>query len=58
MLSLGQHLSSRETRLSLRLYNEKEEDKAPERDPKWTMLKDEMKAVFDNLMMGAGRRAE
>ena len=40
------------------VYNEKEEDKAPERDPKWTMSKDEMKVVFDNLMMSAGRRAE
>ena len=41
-----------------KVFNEKEEDKASERDPKWTMSKDEMKAVFDNLMMGAGRRAE
>ena len=40
------------------VFSEKEEDKAPERDPKWTMSKDEMKAIFDNLMMGAGRRAE
>ena len=42
----------------IEVYNEKEEDKAPERGPKWTMSKDEMKAVFDNLTMGAGRRAE
>ena len=40
------------------VFNEKEEDKAPERDPKWTVSKDEMKAVFDNLTMGAGRKAE
>ena len=40
------------------VFNKKEEDKAPKRDPKWTMSKDEMKAVFDNLTMGAGRRAE
>ena len=31
---------------------------APEKDPKWTMSKDEMKAIFDSLTMGAGRRAE
>ena len=42
----------------IEVFNEKEEDKAPERDPKWMMSKDEMKAVFDNLTMGAGRRAE
>ena len=29
------------------VFNEKEEDKAPERDPKWTMSKDQMKAVFN-----------
>ena len=40
------------------VFNEKEENKPPERDPKCTMSKDEMKAIFDNLMMGAGRRAE
>ena len=40
------------------VYSEKEEDKAPERDPKWTMSKDEMKAVFENVMMGTGGRAE
>ena len=40
------------------VFNEKEEDKASERNPKWTMSKNEMKAIFDNLMMGAGRRAE
>ena len=40
------------------VYNEKEEDRVPEKDPKWTMSKDEMKAVFDNLTMGAGRQAE
>ena len=40
------------------VYNEKEEDRVPEKDPKWTMSKDEMKAVFDNLAMGAGRWAE
>ena len=40
------------------VYNEKEEDRVPEKDPKWTMSKDEMKAVFDNLTMGAGRWAE
>ena len=42
----------------IEVFNEKEEDKAPERDPKWIMSKDEMKAVFDILTMGAGRRAE
>ena len=42
----------------IKVFNKKEEDKAPERDPKWTMSKDEMKAVFNNLTMGAGRRAE
>ena len=26
----------------VKVFNEKEEDKAPERDPKWTMSKDEM----------------
>ena len=40
------------------ILNEKEEGKAPERDPKWTMSKDKMKAIFENLRMGAGRRAE
>ena len=40
------------------VFNVKEEDKAPERDLKWTMSKNEMKAVFDSLMMGAGRRPE
>ena len=40
------------------VFNEKEEDRVPERDPKLTMSKDEMKAVFDDLTMGAGRRAE
>ena len=40
------------------VYNEKEEDRVPEKDLKWTMSKDEMKAVFDNLTMGAGRWAE
>ena len=40
------------------LYNEKEEDRVPEKGPKWTMSKDEMKAVFDNLTIGAGRWAE
>ena len=42
----------------IEVFNEKEEDKAPERDLKWIMSKDETKAIFDNLMMGAGRRAE
>ena len=40
------------------VYNEKEEDRVPENNPKWTMSKDEMKAVFDNLTMGVGRQAE
>ena len=40
------------------VYNEKEENRIPEKDPKWTMSKDEMKAVFDNLTMGTGRWAE
>ena len=40
------------------VYNEKEEDRVPEKDPKWTMSKDEVKVVFDNLTMGAGRWAE
>ena len=40
------------------VYNEKEEDRVPEKDPKWTMSKDKMKAVFDNLTMDAGRWAE
>ena len=52
-----QHPSLRETRL-VEVFNEKEGDRAPERDPKWTMSKDKMKAVFDNLTMGAGRREE
>ena len=39
------------------LYNEKEEDRVPEKGPKWTMSKDEMKAIFDNLTIGAGRWA-
>ena len=42
----------------MEVFNKKEDDKAPERDPKWTMSKDEIKAVFDNLMMCAGRKAE
>ena len=40
------------------VYDEQDEDRVPERNPKWTMSKDEMKAVFDNLTMGAGRRPE
>ena len=40
------------------VYNEKVENRVPEKDPKWTMSKDEIKAVFDNLTMGAGRWAE
>ena len=40
------------------VYDEQDEDRTPERNPKWTMLKDEMKAIFDNLTMGAGRRTE
>ena len=40
------------------VYNEKEEDRVPQKDPKWTMSKDDMKAVFDNLTVGAGRWAE
>ena len=40
------------------VYDEQDKDRAPERNPKWTMSKDEMKAIFDNLTMGAGRRAE
>ena len=40
------------------VYDEQDEDRAPERNPKWTMSKDEMKAIFDNLTMGAGRRTE
>ena len=47
-----------ENQTIIEIYNEKEEDKAQDRDPKWTMSKDEMKVVFDNLTMGAGRRAE
>ena len=42
----------------IEVFKEKEENKAPERNPKWTMSKDEMKAIFDNLVMGASRRAE
>ena len=45
-------------RTVVKVYNEQDEDRAPERNPKWTLSKDEMKAVFDNLTMGAGRRAE
>ena len=40
------------------VYDEKEEDEAPEKDPRWMMSKDEMKVVFDNLAMGAGQRGE
>ena len=40
------------------VYNEKEEDRVPEKDPKWTMPEDEMKAVFDNLTIGPSRWAE
>ena len=40
------------------VFNEKEEDRVPEKDPKWTMSKVEMKAIFDNLTMGAGQRVE
>ena len=40
------------------VYNEKEGDRVPEKNPKWTMSKDEMKAIFDNLTMGAGTWAE
>ena len=41
----------------VKVYDENE-DRAPERNPKWTMSKDEMKAIFDNLTMGDGRRAQ
>ena len=40
------------------VYNEKEEDRALTKDPKWTMSKDKMKAIFDKLTMSAGRRTE
>ena len=36
------------------VFNEKEEDIAPEKDPKWTMSKDEMKAVSDSLHLNYG----
>ena len=42
----------------VKVYDKQDEDRAPERNLKWTMSKDEMKAIFDNLTMGAGRRAE
>ena len=56
MQFLGHHLFSRET--VVEVFNEKEEDRAPEKGPKWTMSKDEVKSIFDNLTMGAGRIAE
>ena len=42
----------------VKVYDKQDEDRAPERNQKWTKSKDEMKAIFDNLTMGAGRRAE
>ena len=42
----------------IEVFNEKEEHRALEKDPKWTMSKDKMKVIFDNLTMCAGRRAE
>ena len=42
----------------VKVYDEQVEGRALERNPKWTMSKDEMKTIFDNLTMGAGRRAE
>ena len=34
------------------VYNEKEEDRAPEKDLKWTISKDKMKAVLDKSNNG------
>ena len=48
----------KEDQTVIEVFNEKEEDRAPEKDSKWTMSKDKMKAIFDNLTMSAGRRAE
>ena len=40
------------------VYDEQDEDRTPEGNPKWTMSKDEMKVIFDNLTMDASRSAE
>ena len=42
----------------IEVFNEKEKDRPREKDPKWTISKDEIKAIFDNLTMGVGRRAK
>ena len=42
----------------IRVFEEKEEDKRPEKLAPHTMSSAAMKAVFDNLTSGAGRRAE
>ena len=43
---------------AIRVFEEKEEDKQPEKLAPHTMSSAAMKAVFDNLTSGAGRRAE
>ena len=40
------------------VFKEKEEDQQPEKAASQTMSSEAMKAVFDNLTSGAGRRAE
>ena len=41
-----------------KVFEEKEEDRQPEKAAPHTMSSEAMKAVFDNLNLGAGRRAE
>ena len=40
------------------IFEEEESDRKPERSVPYTMSSAAMKAVFDNLTSGAGRRAE
>ena len=41
-----------------KVFEEKEEDRQPEKVAPYTMSSNAMKPVFDNLTSGAGRRAE
>ena len=41
-----------------KVFKEKEEDRQPEEAIPHTMSSEAMKAIFDNLTSGAGRRAE
>ena len=41
-----------------KVYEEEDGDRQPERAALYTMSSEAMKAIFDNLTSGAGRRAE